>query len=370
MFHGRISQSDQIHPAELRVKNLVLQRIEELVPQLPAFDAIIDVRSPSEYADDHLPGAINCPVLTDEERERVGTIYKQVDPFEAKKIGAAITARNIANFIDTQLHDKPRGWSPLVYCWRGGNRSGSMAYILAKVGWRVVQLEGGYKTFRHHVLNELEVLPLDMQFRSICGATGSGKSRLIKALEDSGCQVLDLEGLACHKGSVLGDMETIQQPAQKLFESMLWDKLRALDPARPIYVESESKKIGNVRVPELLMARMRQAPCIEVVLERQDRIQLLLEEYEFFLRDPERLKLSLRRLHKLHGEAVISEWESMIDAGQWQLLVSTLLDKHYDPAYGNSIRRNFVQFGEARKVPVSGPSHAEFLKAAQALADE
>jgi tRNA 2-selenouridine synthase len=352
------------------VKNLVLKCIDELAPQLDAFDAIIDVRSPSEFSDDHLPGAINCPVLSDEEREQVGTIYKQVDPFDAKKIGAAMTARNIAHFIETQFQDKPRSWTPLVYCWRGGNRSGSMAHILAKIGWQVVQLDGGYKSYRHFVLDEMNRLPAGLQFRSVCGATGSGKSRLLKALEESGCQVLDLEGLACHKGSVLGEMETVRQPPQKLFESLLWDKLRGLDHSLPIYVESESKKIGNLRVPDVLMDTMRKAPCVELVLAREDRIKLLLEEYEFFLRDPERLKGNLRRLLKLHGQAVISEWEAMADAGEWELLVSTLLDKHYDPAYGNSIRRNFVRFGDAYQLPVAGAAYADFLDAARVLRSE
>ncbi|NEX63960.1 tRNA 2-selenouridine(34) synthase MnmH [Noviherbaspirillum galbum] len=351
------------------MKNLVLQRFEELAPRLNGFDAIIDVRSPSEYADDHIPGAINCPVLSDAERVHVGTLYKQ-DAFEAKKVGAAIAARNIAGYIDTLFHDKPREWTPLVYCWRGGNRSGSMAHIFAKIGWQVTQLDGGYKSYRHFVLHDLEKQPAGLRLFSVCGATGTGKSRLLRALEASGSQALDLEAIACHKGSVLGEMDSVPQPPQKLFESNLWAKLRSLDRSRPVYVESESKKIGNLRVPEILMLAMRQAPCIELRLAREDRIRLLLDEYDFFLHDPERLKANLRRLIKVHGNAVISEWEALVDGGNWDELVATLLDKHYDPAYATSIRRNYLRFGDARKLAIKGWSEEFFLEAARALRAE
>ena len=349
------------------MKNPAVQQIDEVVAQLSQFDAIIDVRSPSEFAEDHIPGAINCPVLSDEERERVGTIYKQVDSFEAKKIGAALTARNIAHHIETQFLSKPKGWSPLVYCWRGGNRSGSMAHVLAKIGWRVVQLDGGYKAYRHFVLDNLDVLPNGLQFRSVCGPTGSGKSRLLRALAEVGAQVLDLEQIACHKGSVLGEMEEQEQPPQKLFESRVWACLRSSSPEQPVYVESESKKIGNLRVPEVLMNAMRAAPCVVVDLSKQDRIKLLQEEYEFFLREPERLKKNLRRLLKLHGEAVISEWEALADAGRWDELVEILLDKHYDPAYTRSIRRNYTRFDDAQQVHIDGVGFDTFCEAAKAL---
>jgi tRNA 2-selenouridine synthase len=349
------------------VKNPAVQPIDEVIAQLQHFDAIIDVRSPSEFAEDHIPGAINCPVLSDEERVQVGTIYKQVDPFEARKIGAALSARNIAHHIETQFHDKPKHWSPLVYCWRGGNRSGSMAHVLAKIGWRVVQLDGGYKSYRHFVLQDLDVLPCGLQFRSVCGATGSGKSRLLRALVNVGAQVLDLEQIACHKGSVLGEMEEQEQPPQKMFESRVWAALRSFSPERPIYVESESKKIGSLRVPEVLMETMRAAPCIVVDLSKQDRVKLLMEEYEFFLREPERLKKNLRRLVKLHGEAVIAEWEELADAGRWEELVEILLDQHYDPAYQRSIHRNYARFDEARHVQVGGVGFDIFCDVAKRL---
>src|SRR6188474_3521832 len=197
-------------------------------PGLPAeqatfrsFDAIIDVRSPAEFAEDHVPGALSCPVLDNDERARVGTIYKQTSPYEAKKIGAALVARNIAGHLEAALADKPRGWKPLVYCWRGGQRSAAMAHVLREVGWDAMTLQGGYKAYRRYVVASLAQLPQRINFRVIHGVTGSGKSRLLRALADAGAQVLDLEDLAAHRGSVLGNLPGRPQPSQKMFESLL-----------------------------------------------------------------------------------------------------------------------------------------------------
>lgn len=167
----------------------------DVLPTLGEFDAIIDVRSEGEFALDHIPGAINCPVLDNEERIRVGTMYVQVNSFEAKKVGAALVSRNIARHIETLWIDKPRDWKPLIYCWRGGNRSGAMAHVLAKIGWPAIQLDGGYKAYRTHV-SEALTTPPKLSYKVICGTTGSGKSRLLEVLGAIGAQVLDLEQLA------------------------------------------------------------------------------------------------------------------------------------------------------------------------------
>lgn len=228
----------------------------EFFSSLDSFDTIIDVRSPSEFAEDHVPGAINCPVLSDEERVRVGTIYKQVNAFEAKKIGAALVARNIAEHIEAQFLDKPRNWKPLIYCWRGGNRSGAMAHILSQIGWHVQKLDGGYKKYRGEVNRALAAWPPRFTFQVVCGMTGSGKTRLLQVLESVGAQVLDLEKLAAHRGSVLGGLPSESQPSQKAFETRIWQLLRGFNPAQPVFVESESKKVGNLRVPEALMQKI------------------------------------------------------------------------------------------------------------------
>jgi tRNA 2-selenouridine synthase len=338
----------------------------DILPQLEQFDTIIDARSESEFALDHLPGAINCPVLDDEERILVGTTYKQVNAFEAKKIGAPLVARNIAHFIDALWKDKPRDWKPLVYCWRGGNRSGSMAHILAKVGWPVVQLDGGYKAYRAHVSSALENPP-EMQFRVVCGTTGSGKSRLLETLEGIGAQVLDLERLAAHRGSVLGNLPGEPQPTQKMFESRIWDKLRHFDLAKPVFVESESKKVGNLRVPDAVMERMRASPCIALTLSRANRVRLLMEDYHHFVDDPKALTGQLDHLVQLHGRAKIEAWHEMANSNRMPELVDQLLVEHYDPAYLRSIDRNFIQSGQAQVVELPDIGEADFVGAARLL---
>jgi tRNA 2-selenouridine synthase len=339
---------------------------DDILPQLEAFDTIIDARSESEFALDHIPGAINCPVLNDDERILVGTTYKQVNAFEAKKIGAPLVARNIAQYIETLWKDKPRDWKPLVYCWRGGNRSGSMAHILAKVGWPAIQLDGGYKAYRAHV-NSALATSQEVQFSVICGTTGSGKSRLLETLEQVGAQVLDLERLAAHRGSVLGHLPGEPQPSQKMFESRIWEKLRHFDLSKPVFVESESKKVGNLRVPDAVMERMRASPCISLTLSRPNRVRLLMEDYHHFVADPAALTSQLDHLLQLHGRAKIDAWHALANGGAMPDLVDQLLVEHYDPAYLRSIDRNFVQFGQAEVLELSDIAQADFVKAAQHL---
>jgi tRNA 2-selenouridine synthase len=339
---------------------------DTILPDLAAFDTIIDARSESEYALDHIPGAINCPVLDDAQRILVGTTYKQVGSFEAKKLGAPIVARNIAHFIDTVFADKPRDWKPLVYCWRGGNRSGSMATILAKVGWPAVQLDGGYKAFRAHVAAALDAPPA-LDFRVICGTTGSGKSRLLETLDGIGAQVLDLERLAAHRGSVLGHLPGEPQPSQKMFETRIWDKLRGFDPALPVFVESESKKVGNLRVPDAVMERMRAARCIDLRLPQTERVRLLMEDYRHYADDPSALNTQLDHLVQLHGHARIAAWHAMAEEGRMPELVNELLELHYDPAYLRSIDRNFTQYPQAETLALAGIGRDDFLAAARTL---
>jgi tRNA 2-selenouridine synthase len=339
---------------------------EDALQQLDSFDAIIDARSPSEYAIDHLPGAINAPVLDDQQRIRVGTMYKQIGAFDAKKVGAALVAKNIADHIEQLWLAQPRDWRPLVYCWRGGNRSGSMAHILAKIGWPVAQLDGGYKAFRAHVNAALELAPA-LAFKVICGTTGSGKSRLLEVLHAQGAQVLDLEQLAAHRGSVLGNLPSQPQPSQKAFETRIWNTLRRFDPSRPVFVESESKKVGNLRVPAALMETMRASDCISLTLSRANRVRLLMEDYQHFLIDPAMLNQQLAHLAPLHGREKISRWQAMSNAGEMAPLVEELLAEHYDPAYLRSIDRNFLQFNQAAPLRLDHIDSAAFQAAALQL---
>lgn len=334
--------------------------------QLARFDDIIDVRSPSEFREDHIPGAVNFPVLSDEERARVGTIYKQASAFDAKKIGAALVARNIANHVEQHFSDKPKNWRPLVYCWRGGSRSGAMTHILNQIGWRAQQLKGGYKAYRTMVLTTLQNLPSRYRYRVICGPTGSGKSRLLAALNELGAQVLDLEGLAAHRGSILGNLPNADQPSQKMFESQLWEALQKFDPDHPVYVEAESKKIGNIRAPDSLLEEMwRHGQCVRVEMAQEQRVSLLKEEYVHFLDNPDALCQKLEHLTGLHGKGVIQKWQALSTERAWDELVGELLVKHYDPAYNKSTAKHYAQFGEALVLRPADISMAGFRDAAK-----
>jgi tRNA 2-selenouridine synthase len=334
---------------------------------LDAYDTLIDVRSEGEYAEDHVPGAISSPVLSDAERREVGTMDRQQSSFEARRRGAALVARNIAHHLETQFADKPREWHPLVYCWRGGNRSRAMTLILASVGWRAVQLRGGYQAYRRAVIEQLDVLPPRLQFRVICGATGSGKSRLLQQLAEAGAQVLDLEALASHRGSVLGGLPWQPQPGQKRFESLVWDRLRRFDTALPVYVESESRKVGSLRVPDALLARMRESPCIRLEVALAVRVRLLRDEYVHFEHDPESLMTQLDCLAALHGHDRIQQWKSLAQERSWDRMVEQLLLGHYDPAYARSIGRNFRLAAEARVLSIESETIPAYAAAARDL---
>jgi tRNA 2-selenouridine synthase len=317
--------------------------------RLDDFDTIIDARSPAEYALDHLPGAANWPTLDDAERHEVGTLYKQVNPFEARKRGAAIAARNIADHIRLKAIDKPKHWRPLVYCWRGGQRSGSLSLVLDQIGFRVSILQGGYKAFRCAVIADTEQLAGQFDYQIVCGTTGSGKTRLLQSLARAGAQVLDLEALARHRSSVLGALPGQPQPSQKAFDTLVWDVLRRFDPARPVFVESESRKVGNVAVPVALMDAMRErGHCLNLVLCDDERVALLMEDYDFFVRDTEAFCARLGALTEIRGKAVVQAWQAAVREGRLPAVVQDLLTGHYDPVYLQSMQRNFRNFAAAR----------------------
>lgn len=322
----------------------------DAIARLRDFDAVIDARSESEYAEDRLPGAVNWPSLDDAQRHEVGTLYKQVNPFEARKRGASLVAANISRHIARDVMDKPKGWKPLVYCWRGGQRSGALSLVLGQIGFNVHIVEGGYKAFRAAVLAELPGLARSLKYRVVCGPTGSGKTRLLQALEAAGAQVLDLEGLASHRSSVLGIIPGQPQPTQKRFDTLVWEKLRGFDPARPVYAESESKKVGNLAVPDALMEAMRASPCLRLDLADDERVRLLLEDYEFFSRDPDLFCARLDALVQIRGREQVQAWQAQVRAGDIESVVRELLVKHYDPGYASSTSRNFKAFADAQPI--------------------
>ena len=295
------------------------------------FDDIIDVRAPAEFAEDHLPGAINLPVLNDEERARVGTVYKQVSPFTARKLGAALVAANAAHHLQTALADKPGGWRPLVYCWRGGQRSGSFASILAQIGWRVETIGGGYKAWRHLVSNALCHAPFPARMVVLDGNTGTAKTEILHLLARRGMQVLDLEGLANHRGSLFGLMGP--QPSQKMFERDLAMAIAALDPARPVVVEAESSKVGNCRLPPELWKAMGAAPRVAVAAPVAARAQYLTRAYGDMVADPLRLSAVIDRLRPVQPAPRIDDWHALVQQGAFAELAEGLMTHHYDPRY-------------------------------------
>jgi tRNA 2-selenouridine synthase len=342
--------------------------VPQALERLAEFDAVIDVRSESEFADDHLPGAINCPVLDDAERAEVGTLYTRASPFEARRRGAALVARNIARHLETTFADRPRGWSPIVYCWRGGERSASMTLVMQRVGWRARRLQGGYKAYRRAVIEALRELPQRYRYRVLCGPTGSGKSRLLSALARAGVQVLDLERLGAHRGSVLGALPDLPQPSQKRFESVIWSALRSYDPQRPVFVESESRRLGKLQVPDALLEAMRAAPCLQLDLPLAERVRLLRQDYAHLESGAPPLSAQLDSLAPLHGRERVEAWKACASAGDWARLVGRLLEEHYDPAYRRSIGQHFPRMSAARRVDIASADDERFEAAARDLA--
>ena len=323
-------------------RKIKVAEINEVLSDDRPFDSIIDVRSPSEFSEDHLPGSINLPVLTDFERSEVGTLYRQVDPFIARKRGAVLTSQNIAKHIERFI-EKPKNWRPLVYCWRGGQRSTSMALVMHEIGWPVTLLRGGYKAYRKKIQNDLNNLILDTEFIVITGPTGIGKTDLLAEIKQAGQQVLDLEALACHRGSILGAEPKQNQPSQKLFETRLYESLFNIDQTKPVFVESESSKIGSLHLPKQLFQSLIDARAVAVDCERSKRARYSVERYNHLVEAPENTKSLIEQLAFRHGRQRINDWLHLIAEQQWIELAESLLEHHYDPAYEHSQKRFQVE---------------------------
>jgi tRNA 2-selenouridine synthase len=335
------------------------------------FDEIIDVRSPGEFAEDHVPGAINLPVLDDEERARVGTIYKQESAFLARKVGGALVARRAGANIEAHLLDRPGSYRPLVYCWRGGMRSGAFATILKQIGWRAETLEGGYKSFRRLVVDLLHrprepgesltgpIVVLD-------GNTGTAKTEILQKLAGHGAQVLDLESLAGHRGSLFGALAA-QQPSQKALESALALKIVAFDPSRPVFVEAESSRIGQLTLPRTIWENMRRAPRIRIEATLTARGAYLARAYVDVAADPERLIRTIDQLRPYHAADRIAEWHGLAAAGRTEELAREIAAHHYDPKYARQRARDTKpELGTIRLTDFSVPdlerAAAEIIK--------
>jgi tRNA 2-selenouridine synthase len=319
---------------------MTLQLTEDVsAAALARYDLIIDVRSPHEFAEDHLPGAVNLPVLDDAERAEIGTIYVQESRFKARLVGAAYVARNVARHLDTALAERPGSFTPLIYCWRGGMRSNSMATILSQVGWRTTVLTGGYRTYRRQVTARLYDGELDLRFVLLDGHTGAGKTEVLGRLAARGLQTLDLEGLAEHRGSLFGGRRGRTQPSQKLFESRLLGILDGFDPARPVVAEAESSKIGDRMIPPALWRRLAEAPHIELAAERAARARYLAQAYRDIVEDRAALEAAFAALPVYPSQKRLQGWRGLADAGAHAELAEALIELHYDPAYDRARRK-------------------------------
>ena len=335
------------------------------ISELSLDEDIIDVRSPSEYRLDHIPGSINLPVLDDDERKLIGWTYKNESSFKAKRIGASLVSKNIAKHLEGELSTKTENWAPIIYCWRGGKRSGSMALVFRQIGWRARQLSGGYKSFRRQVIEETSDLASGLSYVVVCGLTGTAKTDLIAMLTNKGEQTLDLEALAKHRGSLLGFHSESAQPSQKRFETELWNKLRSYDPSKPVFLESESKKIGDLRVPEALINAYRQGECINVQASLETRTAYLKENYIHLIETPPLLITQIEKLVSRHGNKIVNHWLSLIKNNAWDEFVHDLLKTHYDVSYSKSMHKNFKNFSKARNYPLTDLSEGSVLEIAE-----
>jgi len=302
------------------------------------YDEIIDVRTPLEFEEDHIVGAINLPVLTNEQRVQVGSLYHK-DRMAGRKLGAALITANISQHILEHFTSKAGNYRPLVYCWRGGQRSRSMALILREIGFQAAIFQGGYKGYRQLVRETVQESELnnridEFRFILMSGTTGSGKSLILETLQKRGEQMIHLELLARHKGSVLGNYPGEVQPSQKLFESQLFHLLQfEMDPSKIIWLEYESFKIGNITVPKKVSNKMVESDRVHIEATLDDRVSYILQDYSYICADPEALKATLRRLDRLAGKKMVDSWRELVDDGKFEELVRNLVVDYYDRCY-------------------------------------
>ena len=287
---------------------------------------MLDVRSPAEFALGHIPGAISFPLFSDEERAEVGTLYKQEGKEKAFLTGLDITGPKMSAFVRQARELAPDGRIAL-YCWRGGMRSASMAWLLEAADMDVVLLEGGYKAFRNSVLHQLPVPP---RMKIIGGYTGSRKSEILREIKNQGASVLDLEALACHKGSSFGSIAQPPQPRQEQFENLIFSELLKHNPEEVLWLEDESKAIGKLRIPDLLHAAMRQSRVYFLEKSREDRLQHIVDSYG--LESMEDLKAGMQRIAKRLGGLAVRDALQLLEQGNIREAADIALF-YYDKTY-------------------------------------
>ncbi|XP_041359881.1 tRNA 2-selenouridine synthase-like [Gigantopelta aegis] len=308
-------------------------------PHEPLATDVIDVRTQAEFLEDHIPGAINMPVLDNKQRHDVGKLYNEL-PFEARKTGAQIISHNIGHHIEQYFQNKGQEYCPLIYCWRGGQRSRSLAIVLSQIGFKVYMLHGGYKTYRRKVIQDLEELPQQFDFRIISGLTGTGKTLILHRLQELGEQVLDLESAAHHKGSLLGLWHGQQQPSQKYWESVIRRELSQFDTSKPVWVESESRRIGNCVIPTELFEKLCHSPRSEINLSVGERVKHIIRDYPNWIDDVDSLCQIVWALRVHVGEKKAQFWCDLARQQRWDEFVEYILVEHYDKSYSMSQKKN------------------------------
>ena len=330
------------------------------------YSLVIDARSPHEYAEDHLPGAVNLPVVDDEQYAEVGTRHKD-DKHGAYLIGVEYSLRNIADQIKPLISRYGSSDRFLVYCFRGGKRSRLWADNLRTIGFDVDVLSGGWKRYRQWVRESLAALSPTLHYRVLAGPTGCGKTRLLTELERQGHQTLDLEELASHRGSLLGTLPDRAQPTQKWFDSLLLARMRRLDPERTVWIEAESKKIGNLQLPDSLFEAMHRSPVVQLSAPMSERVRLWREDYPHFAADPAGMVEKLVPLKPLVGGEVLASWQALAASGEVDALFESVMLRHYDPCYTRSTRRNYGGEGQEAAFPLQGLDTVSLEDAARRL---
>jgi tRNA 2-selenouridine synthase len=331
------------------------------------YDLIIDARSEREYAEDHIPGAINLSVATNDEYAEVGTLHR-TDKMRAYLIGVTYSLRNIAHHLDTVIAGLPKSTRILVYCFRGGKRSRLWFDALDTIGFKVEKLEGGWKGYRRWVNVELAVFPRRFSYIVLSGPTGCGKTRLLTQLDAMGAQVLDLEALASHRGSVIGALPGKLQPTQKYFDSLLLQKLSTFTPDKPVWVEAESKKIGNVRLPDALLETMHvRGKILRINALMEQRVILWREDYKHFEEDPEAFVARLEHLRKHIGNQEFDAWKEMAAQRRMPELFERIMVVHYDPTYVRSTAHHYPKLVDAPTIELPDLSPIALQVAAQEL---
>ena len=324
------------------------------------FDEIIDVRSPAEYAEDCIPGARNLPALSNSERAEIGALHRN-SPFAARRLGAGMVAANIAAHLRAHLASRPPEWRPLIYCKRGGQRSGAVAEVLQRVGWDAARLAGGYKTYRAAVRDGIGALSPKIQWRALGGKTGAGKTALLRLLQNAGAAAIDLEALGNHRGSAFGDVGL--QPSQRRFESRLFAELSALPQDAPVFVEAEGRKIGRLHLPQPLLAAMRRAPVFYLDAVLRDRARRIVADYAAFF-DAAKFESAAAAIGKYVGAQRRRLWDKHHSGGEWEMLASDMLSSFYDVGYQKSLTTNY---GAPSAVFRVDPNHSESMQKTAAL---